>query len=342
MLILNRDDLERVLDFDEVIAAVDRAFVANTRGAVVMPPRHILSIPGGGASTYVMPAFVGGIDALGVKVLSDFPHREGGRRSSGVVLLFDGETGEPLALMDALLLTAVRTGATSAVAARYLTPRDYKLLGILGAGTQALYQVLALARVRPLSSIKIWNRTPARAREMGETLAKLLGCQVGVVDEPRQAIVGSQLVITATRSTEPILRGEWLEPGMHIASIGGGNTREADDLVFKRSTIVVDSVASALSEARDLREALKEGSITREQVSLELGEVISGKRAGRTSVEEITLFRSLGLALEDVAAARAAFEAALAEGIGQEVDLVGPGAQGSKAGDVAPSKEPLP
>lgn len=176
---------------------------------------------------------------------------------------------------------------------------------------------------------------------MGETLAKLLGCQVAVVDEPRQAIMGSQLVVAATRSQEPLLKGEWLEPGMHITSIGGGNTREADGLVFKRSTIVVDSVASALNEARDLQEALKEGLITREQLSLELGDVISGKRAGRTSVEEITLFRSLGLALEDVAAARAAFEAALAEGVGQEVDLAGRGPQKSTAPNVTSQKDPL-
>jgi ornithine cyclodeaminase/alanine dehydrogenase len=322
MLLLRRPELEKILEMDAVIDAIDHVFVEQARGSVEGPPRHILSIQDAGGHSYVMPGYVGGLGALGVKVLNDFPRNDPSLgKAHGVVLLFDGWTGRPLAVMDAPTITAFRTGATSAVATKYLTPRDYRFLGVLGAGAQARTQILAIARVRPISSVKIWNRTPGRARDLGRGVVGVLGCQVAVAETPREAVAGSHIVVTATSSPQPLLMGEWLEPGMHINAIGGGSTREIDGEVIRRSKVVVDSRETALREAGDLREAITSGIIDQGDVSTELGEVIAGKAEGRLSLEQVTLFRSLGLAMEDVATAKLAYELAREAGVGSEVDF---------------------
>lgn len=307
---------------EDAIAAVDRGFVAISRGTVEMPPRSILRLADQDGYSYVMPAYVGGQGALGLKVLNFYRPAGGQReRGGGMVLLFDAHEGTPLALMDARFITDLRTGAASAVATQYLTPRDVKTVGLLGTGNQARTQLLGLRAVRPITSIKAWGRTRARARTFAQEMSKALGCQITLVDEPREAVAKSQIIVTATNSEEPVLRGEWLEKGMHINSIGGATTNEIDAEVLRRSRVFVDSMEGALKEARDIQLALKAGAIGQRDLIAALGDVITGKVAGRRTLDEVTLFRSLGLGMEDVVTAQLVYGAAKDAGVGKEVEF---------------------
>lgn len=322
MLVLTRQDLEEVLDIRAAIDAVERGLVEHARGTVNMPPRQLISVDGRGTA-YVMSSYLGGMRSLGVKVVSEFAKNadKGLPTITGAVLLMDVETGVPLCLMEGSYLTALRTGAASAVAARSLSVVDAHIVGIIGTGAQARTQVLGLWTVRDVQVVKAYSRTRERVRAFCQEVTDLLGVDAMVADSPEEVVHGSDVVVTATTATRPVLKGKWLEPGVHVNSIGGSRAREIDAEVYRRSVVVVDSREAVLQEARDLQEAVAQGAFSPNDIYAELGELVAGMKMGRVRVEDITLFRSVGIALEDVAAASLAYERAVRSGVGSVVDL---------------------
>ncbi|MFQ5919240.1 MAG: ornithine cyclodeaminase family protein [Thermoplasmata archaeon] len=322
MRVLTRGDLEEVLDMRTVIDAVERGLVEHARGTVSMPPRQVHSVDGVGTAL-VMSAYLGGMGVLALKVVSDFPeNRARGLPSlQGGVLLLDADTGEVLSLMDGATITALRTGAASALAARALSVVDAQVVGILGTGVQARTQIQGLWVVRDLQLVKAYSPTKDHVRTFCQEIADQLEVDTLVADTPREVVEGSDVVIAATNSTEPVLSGAWLEEGVHATSIGSGRVQELDAEVYRRARVIVDWREGALAEARDLKDAIAEGAFDPSGIDGELGQLVAGMRPGRTSKEEITLFRSVGMALEDAATAAVAYERADEAGLGKDVPL---------------------
>lgn len=215
-------------------------------------------------------------------------------------------------------LTGIRTGAATGVAAKYLARENAKVLGIFGAGVQAKQQVAALMAVRPITHIKIFDLDRIKAEGLAKYARETFGVEAKVVAGAKEVVAESDLVVTATTAREPLFSGEWIEAGTHVSGVGANTPakRELDAATFRRSKIVVDFKAQALEEGGDLREALKSGSIGPDQVYAELGEIVTGRKAGRESDGEITLFKSVGIAVEDIAAAAFVFEQAELRGLG--------------------------
>lgn len=322
MRVLTREHLAGLLDMRTVLDTVERALVEHARGTVSMPPRHLHRVDGQGTS-FVMSAYLGGMRALAAKVVSEFrANRDRGLPSIlGAVLLLDPDTGEPRALLEGGLLTALRTGAASALAARTLSVVDAQVAGVLGTGTQARTQMEGLWVVRDLQVIQAYSPTRAHVRRFCEEMAERLGVDTVVADDAHQVVEGSDVVVTATNATEPVLQGVWLEPGVHVTSIGGGPAFELDAECYRRARVVVDWREGALEEAADLRDAIAHGALKAGDIYAELGELVAGRKPGRTSPDEVTLYRSVGMALLDAATAAVAVSLAEEADVGTEVEL---------------------
>jgi ornithine cyclodeaminase len=226
--------------------------------------------------------------------------------------------------LEAGAVTAVRTAAVSAVATRQLAVAGAADLAILGAGTQAVTHLEAMCVVRPIKRVRIWNRTPSHAVSLAQVAQEKFGLAAEVVNGPKEAVSGATIICTVTGAPEPILKGDWLSPGSHINAVGSSvaSTRELDSDAVAKARLFVDSRESALNEAGDLLIPIQEGRVTQAHIQAELGEVLIGRHPGRTSPTEITLFKSLGLGIEDVAAARYVVEQARRAGAGTEVPLL--------------------
>lgn len=322
MLVLSRRDLKEVLDMRVVIDAVERGVVEHARGTVSMPPRQVIPV-GEEGTIYTMSASLAGMGSAGVKVVSDFSgNLEVGLPSiSGAVVLLDGQNGRPLCLLDGGYVTTMRTGAVSALAARSLSLVDSEVVGIIGTGAQARTQILGLWAVRDVRRVKAYSRNRDNVKAFCKETVDLLGVEALIADSPEEVVAGSDIVVTATSSRTPVLRGEWLEPGVHVNAIGGGPTKELDAEVYRRSRVTVDWRDGVLEEALDLKEAIGAGAFSPADIYAELGELVAGMKAGRTESNDITLFRSVGMAVGDIVTAAAAYERALGADIGQEVDL---------------------
>lgn len=324
---LDRSDVARLLDEREALAAAVEAFAALGRGDVVNPLRQAVFRPDRKGLLGSMPAFLADPPTFALKVVSVFfgGHEAGLDSHQGAVLLFDGETGRPLAILEAGELTARRTAAVSALATRALARRDAGDLALLGAGAQARAHLRALAGVRELRRVRVWNRTPERARELAEWARSTTGLPAEAVASAEGAVKGADIVCTLTSSFEPVLEGEWLAPGCHVNAVGSctPRAREIDGEVARRSRVVVDSRESALAEAGDLLGAIRDGVIGEDDLAGELAEVLAGRLPGRTDPEEITLFESLGLAIEDLTVARRVWLRAREEGLGRSVEWPG-------------------
>jgi ornithine cyclodeaminase len=305
------------LGYPGLIDVLEAAF----RKGAIAPLRHHHAIALDGrpeATLLLMPAWEtsapGGQTAgryLGVKSVTVFPDNAalGKPAVLGTYLLLSAETGETLAVMDATRLTAWRTGAASALASRYLSRTDASRLLMVGAGALAPRLVRAHASVRPIRRVAIWNRSADRARALAGALAAD-GIEASVADDLEAAVRQADIVSTATLSAEPLIRGAWLAPGTHVDCVGAyrPNMRESDDEVVRRARIFVDTRAGALSEAGDILQPLQAGVIGRHAILGDLFDLARGSVAGRTTPEEITLFKSVGAAIEDLAAAIAVFE----------------------------------
>jgi ornithine cyclodeaminase/alanine dehydrogenase-like protein (mu-crystallin family) len=320
MFVLNQQEVEQLLDMEGCIGAMEGALAALARGEVHVPLRFVMSPSGEPSLLGLMPAHRAGDTPLySLKTVAVFPDnpKRGLDAHQGTVTLFDGETGEVRVLMNASAITAIRTAAVSAVATRLLAREEARVLGILGAGVQARSHLEALPLVRSFESVRIFSRTAEHAR----ALADEVGAQaVGTAEE---AVRDADVVVTATSSAEPVLERQWLKRGAHVNAVGGRPPQmtELDTATIADSAFFVDRRESAEAEAGDYRAALDSGAIGPDHIRAELGEVLIGAAPGRSSDDELTVFRSLGLAVEDLAAAEYVVTRARETGAGTEVPL---------------------
>jgi len=330
LLVLSGAELQRLLDREALIAAMAEAMRAYSAGAALAPLRIIMRLPGPAVRLLAaMPGYVAGAggngEALGAKLVSVYPANtaRGLESHYGAVIVYDPETGRPAALMDGTFITTARTAAVSAVSVQQLARPDAAELAIIGAGVQGRAHLWALAGSRPFREARIASRTAEHARALAESAGPHLPFRVRAVANVRAAVEGADVIVTATSAAEPVLQRGWLKPGTHIVAVGSSTpeARELDSETVRDALLVVDSRAGALNEAGDILTPLREGLIAETHVHAELGELLAGTRPGRTSAEQLTLYKSLGLAVQDVAAARLALDRARAAGAGTRVRL---------------------
>ncbi|MBX4958460.1 ornithine cyclodeaminase family protein [Rhizobium lentis] len=309
MLVLDEEQTRAALPWPDLIEAIARMFQSDC----VMPVRHHhdMEVPGEESATLLlMPAWVPGRYA-GVKTVSVFPGnmRRGLPAIFGTYLLSSGATGEMLAAIDGGELTARRTAAASALAARYLARPDAEEMLICGTGRLSLNLMLAHRTTRPIKRYRIWGRN-GQAAERIAAEARALGLNAEAVENAEAAARTADLISCATLSNEPLISGEWLKPGAHLDLVGAfkPNMRESDDEAIRRASVYVDTRAGALTEAGDIVQPLKSGVLKEGGIKAELAELVSGSRGGRSHDAEITLFKSVGAALEDLAGAILAYE----------------------------------
>jgi ornithine cyclodeaminase/alanine dehydrogenase-like protein (mu-crystallin family) len=329
VLVLGHDDVLAVLPPVECADAMAAVLAAHARGEAFMPLRSVMAPPGAEGFMGLMPGWrqagEGEKASFGLKAICLMPGNpaRGLDAHQGIVTLFDGEIGVPTAILDASAITEVRTAAVTAVATRLLAREDSRVLAILGAGVQAKAHLDSLLGVREFDTIRVYAPTEAHARRL-VARAPAGGPKVTVSASAQDAVRGADVVVTSTSSREPVLRREWLAPGTHVNAVGASTptAREIDVETVAASALFCDSRESLRNEAGEYRLALEQGLISGEDhVRGELGEVLAGTRPGRRDPTELTLFRSLGLAVEDLAAAEHAVAAARRLGLGTEVEL---------------------
>ena len=292
---LDENAVGRLLRMEEVIPAMERALAAFSSGKVVQPTRVMVPVAEHRGFFGLMPAYTGA--ALGTKLVAFYPHNTEIPTHHATILLFKPETGEPLVTMDGRLITEMRTAAVSAVATEHLARSNASVLAIIGSGVQARSHLEALRLVREFREVRVWS--PRRARAFAEEYG------ISAAASAEDAVRGADVVVTATTSPTPVLFGEWFSPGVHVNAVGAPRPdwRELDDEVLERARVYVDSREAARKESGDV--------IAAGRIFAEVGEVVSGAKPGRQSDEEVTLFKSLGLAVEDVATAELVYRKAL-------------------------------
>lgn len=327
MLILRGSDIPKALSMEQAIAAMKRAFAAVSAGQVTMPMRLHLPVERHQGSTLFMPAYVHDAqgEALAIKVVSVFPGNK--RRDLPVihaaVLVLEANTGRPLALLEGSALTALRTGAASGAATDLLARSDSRVMAVFGAGAQAPAQIDAVCHVRPIERVWIYDPTPEKAAALAERLAGRhpIPADVRVARTPGEALAEADVVCTVTTAHTPVFTDEDLKPGVHINAVGAFTPAmvEIPPETVARAYVVVDSREAALAEAGDLIQPLEAGRIAEEHIAAELGEIVLGRKPGRTAPDQVTLFKSVGLAVQDAVAARVALQNALELGLGERV-----------------------
>jgi ornithine cyclodeaminase len=326
ILVLNSTEIRELLPMRDCIAVMAEALAALARGEVYQPLRMIVRPPGASGLLGLMPVYRSGERAaLGLKAICVFPDnpKRGKDAHQGSVMLFSSETGELQALMNASAITAIRTAAVSGVATRLLAREDADELAIIGAGVQARSHIEAMACVRAIKRARIASRRFEQARQCAQEMQTSYAFPVEAVESVEEAVSGADLIVTATSAREPVLRREWIAAGAHINAVGtySADARELDSATVLSASLFVDQRESTLSEAGDYLIPAREGVIGPAHIRAEIGEVLAGTKRGRTSTDEITLFKSLGLAIEDLAAAEYAYRRALEEAAGTWVEF---------------------
>jgi alanine dehydrogenase len=323
MLILGKTDLEELLPMEEVLDVLAMGFREVKEGRCVVPVRFHLSVEEYQGQFLFMPAFLPGLKQSGTKIVSVFPKNtsKGKPTIYATYLLSDPTTGELLAIIEGATLTGIRTGGASGLATRYLARKDAKVLGIIGTGFQSFFQFKAIQAVRPIEEVWAYDLDPRRLESFCKKLNPLV--TVRPVSNPSEAVRQSDILVTSTTSKTPVFSGKDLKPGAHINAIGAfrPDMREADDETILRAMIVVDTYEGCLSEAGDLLIPMGEGKLKKEAIHGDLGDLVTGRKKGRRSDEEITFFKSVGFAMEDVVTAHRAYEKAIREGKGQRIEM---------------------
>jgi len=324
--LISEQEIASLLSLDKTIEVVEGAFAQYSRGQTVTPPVLCLPVDTHRGEIDVKICYMDGLGIAGGKVVSFYEGNAARGLPSvmGTIVLFDGSTGELLSVMGGGYITTARTGALGAISAKYLARADATVVGVLGAGTQARIQLEALALVKPdINEVRVFSRTPANTQRYAEEMQKRLGIPVQVVDSVQGMVQGADIIITATNAYEPLIKDAWLAPGVHIIDIGadGDGMQELDPAIFGRARTFCDSLdqCAAIGE---LQHPLGARIITREQIT-EIGDVITGAAPGRQSEEEITVFDSTGVAIQDLAVGHLVYELAQAAGIGTVVDMSG-------------------
>lgn len=329
--ILSASEVRQALPMAEAIAGVRQAFIQLAAGQADMPLRTGVSVTAASekiaGTVLVMPAHLRQSQALAVKVVSVFPGNPAVALPlvQGVVLVLEAETGQPLALLEGGAVTAIRTGAASGVATDLLARPDATVAAIIGTGVQARTQLEAICTVRTIQEVRVYGRTAAHADLL---VAEMAGSgpvprQIIAVSSVKAAVTDADIICTATASSSPVFSGEWLKPGAHVNGIGSytPEMQEVDSETILRSLVIVDSKTAALAEAGDLIIPLQQGLITEAHIHAELGEILLGAKHGRTSPDQITYFKSVGVAVQDITAAHIAYLNALARNLGVMVML---------------------
>jgi ornithine cyclodeaminase/alanine dehydrogenase-like protein (mu-crystallin family) len=327
--VLSAADVTKLLPMRDCIQVMRDALASLARGKALVPLRMVMRMPDASGFLGLMPGQIGPDDgregALGMKAVSVFPGnaRRGIDTHQGAVLLFEAETGRLSALMDGATITAIRTAAVSGVATDLLARRDAEELAILGAGVQARTHLEAIAAVRPIRRVRIWSRNPEHAANLAREAAASSNASIEAVPTAEAAVRGADVVATVTASPEPVLQRPWLKDGAHINAVGSSipTTREIDTATMAAVRLFVDRRESALNEAGDVLIPIREGAFAADHIQAELGDVIIGTDPGRRSAAELTLFKSLGLAVEDVASAAFILKRAQQTGVGQMVRM---------------------
>jgi len=325
VLFLSRSDVESVLTMSDAINAVEKAFAEYARKTAKVPLRVPIEVEKEEGVVLFMPAYLQEMEAMTCKVVSVFknnPARYNLPTIQAAVLLIDPKTGSILSIMDGSYLTAMRTGGVSGVATKYLARKDATKVGLIGTGVQAETQLWAMCEVRPIEKAKVYSIDPIEKQEaFAKRMSEKLNIPVRVVKSSKEAVEDADIVLTATWSKTPVFSGEWIKPGTHINGIGSYTPKmqEVDVITVKKAKIVVDSFEAALSEAGDLIIPLKNGDITKDHIYAELGELIVGQKKGRISDEEITFFKSVGMAIQDASAAKYTYLMAKKKNIGTEL-----------------------
>jgi alanine dehydrogenase len=310
---------------EETIKVLEEAFKEQANGGVIAPDRTAVTFAEDDGWIGIMPAYIGKLDAFSTKFVSIYRNnlKNGLPTLMSTILLADPKTGEVKSIMDGSFITGMRTGGLGGLAAKYLSRKDAHSVGIFGAGAQARTQLLALAEVRKIDQVKVYDTVVSRAEDFSREMSGRINSGINVALNSSDVIRNSEIVVTVSTSKDPIFDGKDLLPGTHINAFGNykPGERELDSQTVKRSKIFVDQRNAALAEAGDLLIPIREGVITENDILADLGEIITGRKPGRTRVTDITLFKSVGLAIQDCAASSLAFNAALKKGIGTEVDL---------------------
>jgi alanine dehydrogenase len=328
MLVLDRGQVEALLDLDVLIDALAVAMVDLSRGVASVPDRVAAVVADRDGLLAAMPGFVPSAAVLMAKLVSLFPRNAGTGLPThqAVIVGFDRDTGEPVAVLDGTAITAIRTGACSALSARLLARPDAAVLAVLGTGVQARSHARAMCRVRPIREIRIAGRDPAKATALATELADDLGVEVVAVASYPEALNGATVACATTHAIDPVVRREWLTPGGHITSVGYNPAgREVDDATIAEALICVESRQAVLAPfpagSNDLLEPIRRGVITAADVHAELGELIMGIRPGRETPEQLTLYKSVGVAVQDAAATALVIAAARTQGVGAQITL---------------------
>lgn len=327
MLVLSRRDVESLLDPLELIDAVASAMADLSAGRAAAPDRVAAHVPERDGLLAAMPGYVPSLGALAAKLVTLFPGNADGPLPTHQALLgaFDPGTGEPVAVMDATALTELRTAAGSALSVRLLARPDARVVAIAGTGVQARAHARAVALVREPSELRVGGRSAAKAEAVARDLRDE-GLPARAAASIEEAVRGADVVCATTHSLEPVLRREWLAPGVHVTSVGyNPRGRELDDATVADALVVVESRATALAPApagaNDITRPIRDGVIGPDHVHAEIGELVAGTRPGRTAPDQITLYKSVGVAVQDAAAAALVLARARAAGAGTQVDL---------------------
>ncbi len=324
LVVLSHDDVEQLLPMDECIDVMTEALSALARDEVHQPLRTATRAPGAAGLLGLMPAYRGGSNpAYGLKEVCVFPGNSARGLDShqGAVLLHSAETGELLAVMNASAITAIRTAAVSAVATRLLAREDAQVLGLVGAGVQARSHLEAMAAARDLTQVKVCSRRPEPARRFAEKAQERFSFSIEPVDSVEEAARDADIIVTATSSSDPVLERAWVAPGTHINAVGSSirSARELDTATMAAASLFVDRRESTLNEAGEYLFAAEDGAIDANHIRAEIGDLLIGKHPGRTSRDEVTLFKSLGLAIQDLASAQHLYKRAQETGKGSRV-----------------------
>ncbi len=326
MRVLGRSAVARALSLADCIAAIEQAMVATSAGEADLPLRTHLPIRGSAGKLVVMPGVLGPLRVFGLKIVAKFPRPANDPHGShvGMVIIFDADNGLPLAMLEGGVLTEIRTAAASALATRALSRPESKVLAVLGTGAQARWHARAIPVVRPIEELRLWGRNAVHAEALARRLSSELTIPVSAAASAADAVRGADIVCTTTSSPEPILRGEWLEPGMHVNLVGSAipTTAEIDVECVRRARFYVDTRAAAAAEAGELRAALAAGVVGADHVRGEIGEVLAGTVPGRTDAAQITLYKSLGVAAQDLAAGLRAYQNAVSLELGSDLYLM--------------------
>ena len=325
MLVLSESQVQKLIDLDELIATLEQAHIQYSTGKAVMPVRLVVPLPQIQGRITSMPGYLHQDRALGMKVVTYFQDNPKQNLPAilATIMLFSAETGKMIAAMDGGYITAIRTACASALATKALANPETPTLGILGAGVQARAHILALARVRQLNRIKLYSPSGKSARNIKAELEQQCGVTIEVVNSAQDAVRESDLLVTVTTAKEPIVNADWLKPGAHINAVGSHrpDLREIDGATLKRAKVVVDSREAIMAECGDILLALKEKSISEADIHGEIGAVLAGSKTGRSSAGEITLYKSVGIAIQDVATAQLVYRKALEQNVGTNVEI---------------------